>query len=82
MVSDEYRAYLLRLWRVENDGEGWRARLENVENGETQGFASLEKLIEFLHSLEGRADQPGKGTGEKINDMEEIIVAPMAGDSE
>ncbi len=67
MGTDEYRAYLLRLWRVENEGESWRARLENVETGEAQGFASLAKLIEFLHSLEGRADQPGKGTGETNN---------------
>jgi hypothetical protein len=51
MVTDEYRAYLLRLWRVEDDGGYWRARLENVDTGEQQGFASIEKLIEFLQTL-------------------------------
>ncbi len=60
MITDEYRAYLLRLWRVVDDGGNWRARLENIESGEAMGFPSLGKLIEFLQSLEGRADQPGK----------------------
>ena len=69
MVTDAYRAYLLRLWRVE-DGDGrWRARLENVETGETQGFASLEMLIEFLQRLDdegaalGRANIEDKSGG-------------------
>jgi len=60
MLTDEYRAYLLRLWRVVDDGGNWRARLENIESGEAMGFPSLGKLIEFLQSLEGRADQPGE----------------------
>ena len=59
MITDEYRAYLLRLWRVVDDGGNWRARLENIESGEAMGFPSLAKLIEFLQSLEGWADQPG-----------------------
>ena len=60
MVRDMYRAYLLRLWWVE-DGDGyWRARLENVDTGEAQGFASLEKLIEFLESLGGKRNHLGK----------------------
>jgi hypothetical protein len=60
MITDEYRAYLLRMWRVADDDGNWRARLENIESGEAQGFPSLGKLIEFLQNLEGRADQPGK----------------------
>ena len=60
MVRDVYRVYLLRLWWVE-DGDGyWRARLENVDTGEAQGFASLEKLIEFLESLGERRKHQGK----------------------
>jgi len=59
MMTDDYRAYLLRLWRVEDGTGQWRARLENIESGEAQGFPSLGKLIEYLQSLEGRADQPG-----------------------
>ena len=60
MKADEYRAYLLRLWRVEDDGSRWRARLENVDTGEQQGFASLEKLIEFLRGLGGEEQQTQK----------------------
>jgi hypothetical protein len=67
MVTEEYRAYLLRLWRVGDDGGHWRARLENVDTGEAQGFASLAKLIEFLQSLGEEGDQPGKEAGENIN---------------
>jgi hypothetical protein len=64
MVTDAYRAYLLRLWRVENDGSHWRARLENVETGETQGFASLGMLIEFLRGLGEEWAAPGTMDGE------------------
>ena len=73
MVTDEYRAYLLRLWRVEDDGGNWRARLENVETGEAQGFASLEKLIEFLQGLDGwgisleRMHRGGVTSSTKVN---------------
>ena len=59
MITDEYRAYLLRLWRVADEGGNWRARLENIESGEAQGFSSLGKLIEFLQSLEDMGDRPG-----------------------
>ena len=65
MVRDTYRAYLLRLWWVE-DGDGyWRARLENVDTGEAQGFASLEKLVEFLVSLGGKRKHQGKEEGQE-----------------
>jgi hypothetical protein len=66
MEADEYRAYLLRLWRVTDDGAHWRARLENIENGEAQGFASLAKLIEFLQGLEQDEMLPGKQGGEGL----------------
>ena len=58
-MADEYRSYLLRLWRVEDDGEKWRALLEEVETGKRQGFATMQKLIEFL-----------QGLGEKEQDFE------------
>jgi hypothetical protein len=45
----KYLSYLLRLWRVEEDGEIlWRASLEVTQSGERFGFASLENLLEFL----------------------------------
>ena len=62
MTADEYRAYLLRLWRTEDDGHTWRAMLEEVETGKRLGFASLEKLIEFLQKMDEDAGA-GKETG-------------------
>jgi hypothetical protein len=58
-MNEEYRAYMLRLWRLDGKGS-WRARLENVETGEQLGFASLEKLIEFLQSLDSEKDEEGR----------------------
>ena len=60
MVTDEYRSYLLRMWRTQEDGYHWRVLVEEVETGERYGFANLEKLIEFLESLGEEGEQPGK----------------------
>jgi hypothetical protein len=51
---ERYKAYLLRMWQVNRDGE-WalRASLENVHTGERRGFASLDALIEFLRQTAG-----------------------------
>jgi hypothetical protein len=65
MVEDEYRAYLLRLWRVEDNGKRWRARLEDIGSGESLGFGSLEKLVEFLHNLGEEGEVQGKEGGEE-----------------
>jgi hypothetical protein len=44
-----YLAYLLRLWRVNDDGKPvWRASLESPHTGERHGFANLERLFAFL----------------------------------
>ncbi len=51
MQDDDYRAYLLRLWRVSTNGEDWRATLERVGTVERYSFASLEALIEYLRGL-------------------------------
>ena len=45
----DYQAYLLRLWRVEVNGQlAWRASLEQVDSGEKHGFCSLEELFAFI----------------------------------
>jgi hypothetical protein len=46
----QYRAYLLRLWRVldANGHRGWRASLEDPQTGVRRGFASLEHLLAYL----------------------------------
>jgi hypothetical protein len=43
-----YQSYLLRLWRVNEDEEGWQASLESVHSGERRGFADLELMFDFL----------------------------------
>jgi hypothetical protein len=51
MVEKEtsYLSFLLRLWRVSNDGvPEWRASLEHPHTGERFGFANLVQLTEFL----------------------------------
>lgn len=63
MMTDEYHAYLLRMWRTKDNGESWRALLEDVETGKRHGFGDLDKLIEFLQSL-GDEEQSGKEAGE------------------
>jgi len=65
MVEDEYRAYLLRLWRVEDNGKRWRARLEDIGSGESLGFGSLEQLLAFLQDLGNEGYRPGKEGGKK-----------------
>jgi hypothetical protein len=50
MVASEYYSFLLRLWRVtENGNQEWRASLESVESGEKHGFTSLEELWIYLN---------------------------------
>jgi len=45
----DYRAYLLRVWRVQQaDRAVWRASLEDPHTGERRGFASLAQLIDYL----------------------------------
>jgi hypothetical protein len=47
--SNVYHAYLLRLWRVQSQGQTqWRASLESPHTGERQSFSSLEQLFAFL----------------------------------
>lgn len=46
-----YLSYLLRLWET-TDGEDviWRASLESPGSGQREGFASLQRLMEFLEA--------------------------------
>ncbi len=56
MAKREYMAYLLRLWREKQNGS-WRAMLENPNNGERAGFATLTDLVTFLESKTGETIQ-------------------------
>ena len=45
----EYLAYLLRMWRVPEDGGAhWRASLERPGDGQQLAFPDLEQAFEFL----------------------------------
>jgi len=73
--QSDYHSYLLRLWRVKEDGEDWRASLEDVVTGELHGFTDLAKLIAYLKELDtlkqdvgdlaGQESGEGRGRGGK-----------------
>jgi hypothetical protein len=48
-----YLAYMLRLWRIGEEGITWRVSLENAHTGACQGFASLQALFLFLQEETG-----------------------------
>jgi hypothetical protein len=51
-MTSGYHAYLLRLWRVgSQQGQGWRASLEDPHTRKVLGFNSLEALFAFLQGL-------------------------------
>ena len=44
-----YLSYLLRLWQANSDDPPlWWASLENPQDGDRLGFASLDELLAFL----------------------------------
>ena len=47
-VQPEHLAFMLRLWKVRDDSEPWRASLENVRTGVKRGFTSLDDLFTYL----------------------------------
>jgi hypothetical protein len=58
-----YLAYLLRLWRVSEEGQtGWRASVENAHTGERRAFAGLAALFSFLENEVGKVQrEPNTG---------------------
>lgn len=63
MATNDYQSFLLRMWRVQEDGHSWRVLLEEVETGKHYGFANLKDLLDFLERLNGEGEQPGKEEG-------------------
>lgn len=62
-MQPDYLSYLLRLWRVSGE-EGapgiadeavWHASLEDPHTGQRQGFASPDKLFDYLQAQMGLA---------------------------
>ena len=56
-----YLAYMLRLWRIGEDGKTWRASLENAHTGARQGFANLDALLAFLEEKTGQGTSTRSG---------------------
>jgi len=57
--EQRYLSYLLRLWQIGNgEKQVWRASLESPGTGERQGFASLEKMFDFLQAQAEFHDEP------------------------
>lgn len=45
----DYKSYLLRLWQTQSSaGPVWRASLEDPHTGVRLGFASIQRLHQFL----------------------------------
>lgn len=62
--TGRYRAFLLRLWSVEQSGQVvWRASLEDPQTGELLGFAGLALLFDFLKDKALGADSADKSSG-------------------
>lgn len=71
-MSDQvskYQSYLLRLWRVDEDGhQVWRASLEYPRTGERHGFATPELLLEFLRNLTQKKEKEQDNSINQQND--------------
>jgi hypothetical protein len=68
----DYLSFLMRLWRVVEDGESqgakgtaWRASLESAQTGATVGLANLEDLFAFLRAQTGHTQEPGRDEDEQ-----------------
>jgi hypothetical protein len=68
----DYRAFLVRLWRVSAGGATtWRASVECPHTGERLGFAGVQDLFDFLSEQTGRGNHTqaevsaGPGPGER-----------------
>jgi hypothetical protein len=59
--TQEYYAYLLRMWRTGSDGP-WRASLEDAQTGERVGFSSLAEACSYLRARAGEAAWVQGGT--------------------
>lgn len=53
MTSLEYKSFLLRLWREQDDpavNANWEAEIEHIQSGERWVFKTEAELIAYLQS--------------------------------
>ena len=67
----DYQSYLLRLWRVNSEDDGWQASLESAHAGRRRGFADLEALFSFLRRQTSRRPNACLEEGESGRNKEE-----------
>ena len=64
----QYRSYLIRLWRSENDDTLiWHASTEDTMTGERRNFADIKQLFCFLEQQTGQP-QTGDTTTQSVPD--------------
>jgi hypothetical protein len=52
LAMERYHALLLRIWRVEGEGQRrWRASIEDAHSGQRRGFSDPAALLAFLEAL-------------------------------
>lgn len=67
-TQNDYHSYMLRLWRVKDDGDTWRASLEEVQTGAVHGFTDLAALMRYLTALGCPDRQEGEACQEQQQD--------------
>jgi len=67
--TDDYVAYLLRMWREDMNGErSWRAALRDALTLEERHFANVEALIGFLHEEYSHSSADPAARGQQFVD--------------
>ncbi len=73
-MTKPYRAYLLRLWQAgDPNAPKWLASLEDPHTRQVMRFASLERLFDFVRSLEAagsdaEAFEIGEGRNKEVEE--------------
>jgi hypothetical protein len=64
-----YTSYMLRVWRSSRHGrEQWAARLEDLQNGQSEQFAGPDALLTHLRRVLDPDDRSGPDPLEEIED--------------
>lgn len=75
MDPSHYQAYLIRLWREDEDA-AWRIVVTHVATGERHHFPSLGDLFAFLQSRQ-KGIPPARQGDEEISYMETTDMSPL-----
>lgn len=66
--SPDYRAYLLRLWHARDDGDRWRASLEDAGTRELHIFADVNGLVSYLTTIVRPIESPDMEDADSTED--------------